>query len=62
MTSSTILDYETVPSKQYKLIITATDGKDTSTATMTVSIADENEQCSFHQNQYSVTADEGSVR
>ncbi|XP_056012799.1 protocadherin-9-like isoform X2 [Ostrea edulis] len=61
MTSSTILDYETVPSKQYKLIITATDGKDTSTATMTVSIADENEQCSFHQNQYSVTADEGSA-
>ncbi|XP_061164502.1 protocadherin Fat 1-like [Saccostrea echinata] len=60
-TTSTTLDYETVPSKQYQLIITATDGKDTSTATMSVSVADENESCSFHQNQYSVTADEGSA-
>ncbi|XP_062579581.1 protocadherin-like wing polarity protein stan, partial [Saccostrea cucullata] len=56
-----MLDYETVPSKQYQLIITATDGKDTSTATMSVSVADENEPCSFHQNQYSVSADEGSA-
>ncbi|XP_078323635.1 cadherin-23-like isoform X2 [Crassostrea virginica] len=58
-TASSVLDYETVPSKLFRLIITASDGKDTSTATMTISVADENERCSFHQNQYLVTADEG---
>ena len=61
-TASSVLDYETVPSKLYRLIITASDGKDTSTATMTISVADENERCSFHQNQYLVTADEGPVK
>jgi hypothetical protein len=48
-------------SKSYKIIVTATDGKDTATATISLTVTDQNETPVFHQTEYSVEQDESSV-
>jgi VCBS repeat-containing protein len=41
-------------SKSYKIIVTATDGKDTATSTISLTVTDQNETPVFHQTEYSV--------
>lgn len=48
-------------SKSYKIVVTATDGKDTATATISLTVTDQNETPVFHQTYYSVEQDESSV-
>ncbi|CAC5388105.1 HMCN [Mytilus coruscus] len=54
LTISGDIDFESVPHIYYRIVITATDRKDTTTATILVTITDQNEAPSFHQTGYSV--------
>lgn len=58
---SSALDFEDMTSKSYKIVVTATDGKDTATATISLTVTDQNETPVFHQTEYSVEQDESSV-
>ena len=62
LTVSSTLDYESLTNTSYILNITATDGKNTATATISLIVTDQNEAPVFQQIQYSVEVNESAVR
>ncbi|CAC5400779.1 FAT4 [Mytilus coruscus] len=60
LTVSSTLDYESLTNTSYILNVTATDGKDTATATISLTITDQNEAPVFKQTQYSVEVNESA--
>ncbi|CAG2217631.1 unnamed protein product [Mytilus edulis] len=60
LTVSSTLDYESLTNTSYILNITATDGKNTATATISLIVTDQNEAPVFQQIQYSVEVNESA--
>ena len=57
------INYESLSgtSTSFQLTVTVSDGYDTSTATLTVSIADQNEAPQFGKALYAISGSEGAV-
>ena len=61
ITTSSLIDYETIASSSFMLTVTVSDPVTSDTGVLTVNIANENEAPSFGGSSYSISADEGNV-